>query len=60
MRPDTTDPIEIIREAIAAEVKTAPADRFDELVRSGLIDDDGNVLRDGSANIEEPEEASNP
>ncbi len=39
------DPVEILRDAIAKESKIEPGDRFDELVRSGLIDQEGNVVR---------------
>ena len=49
------DPVAATLEALAEEQKTPPADRFDELVRSGLIDEDGNVLHSHESACLEPD-----
>ena len=45
------DPIEIVRQALAEEAKTDPAERFERLVRSKIIDSDGELIRHPDAPV---------
>ncbi len=40
------DPIELVRQALEEDAKRPPEEGFDSMVRAGIIDEDGELIRD--------------